>query len=58
MRIKGALDVDALKQALQTVVTRHEVLRTTFEAVDGQPTSRVGAVPPPPIAPVPAPFTT
>ncbi|MEU9507474.1 MupA/Atu3671 family FMN-dependent luciferase-like monooxygenase [Micromonospora sp. NPDC048170] len=36
-RIRGPLDVDALRQALTTVVRRHEVLRTVFRAVDGQP---------------------
>ena len=33
----GALDVDALRQALSAVVARHEALRTTFDSVDGVP---------------------
>src|SRR5438105_3588257 len=34
VRIRGALNVQALQQALDTIVARHEVLRTTFVAVD------------------------
>src|SRR5882762_1712432 len=43
VRIKGAIDKDVLQQALQAVVKRHEVLRTTFAMrehfanFDGQP---------------------
>jgi natural product biosynthesis luciferase-like monooxygenase protein len=34
LRLTGALDVRALRRALQEVVHRHEVLRTTFHATD------------------------
>lgn len=37
MRIQGALDVEALRKALEVIVGRHEVLRTTFAEVDGRP---------------------
>jgi hypothetical protein len=37
VRLTGDLDVDALRRALQEVVRRHEVLRTTFAAVEGLP---------------------
>ncbi|MEM7410828.1 MAG: amino acid adenylation domain-containing protein [Myxococcota bacterium] len=37
LRLAGPLDVDALHAALQAVVDRHEVLRTTFAAVEGLP---------------------
>ncbi|TCO55607.1 non-ribosomal peptide synthetase [Actinocrispum wychmicini] len=37
VRLRGVLDVDALDRAIQTVVQRHEALRTTFEDVDGEP---------------------
>jgi amino acid adenylation domain-containing protein len=37
IRKTGALDVDALRRALSKVVARHEVLRTTFDLVDGVP---------------------
>jgi amino acid adenylation domain-containing protein len=35
-RVRGTLDVDALRQALGDVVDRHEVLRTTFDEFDGE----------------------
>ncbi|HYE13094.1 MAG TPA: condensation domain-containing protein, partial [Pyrinomonadaceae bacterium] len=37
LRLSGALDVEALRRALREIVRRHEVLRTTFTVVDGQP---------------------
>jgi amino acid adenylation domain-containing protein len=37
LHLSGALDRAALRAALDRVVARHEVLRTTFVAVDGQP---------------------
>lgn len=36
-RLHGPLDAAALATALRTVVNRHEALRTTLRAVDGQP---------------------
>ncbi len=33
-RLEGALDVDALRRSVGTIVARHENLRTTFEATD------------------------
>jgi amino acid adenylation domain-containing protein len=47
-RVQGALDVAALQTALDQVVARHEALRTTFAAPDGQPVQVVG--PPRPVA--------
>src|SRR5947208_1599369 len=37
VRLTGSLEVAALKNALNTVVARHEALRTTFGIVDGSP---------------------
>ncbi|MEG4111235.1 MULTISPECIES: amino acid adenylation domain-containing protein [unclassified Microcoleus] len=35
--LKGSLNVTALEQSLSEIVRRHEALRTTFSAVNGQP---------------------
>ncbi|HEX7273273.1 MAG TPA: amino acid adenylation domain-containing protein [Casimicrobiaceae bacterium] len=37
VRLNGRLDVDALRQALQKLVQRHEVLRTRFDVRNGLP---------------------
>src|SRR5512132_3644474 len=37
LRFEGALDAGALARALSAIVERHEVLRTTFDVVDGRP---------------------
>jgi amino acid adenylation domain-containing protein len=37
LRLQGALDVTLLEQSLNEMVRRHEILRTTFSMVDGQP---------------------
>ena len=37
-RLTGTLNVDALKKALQSLIDRHDALRTVFKIVDGAPT--------------------
>ncbi|HEX5884434.1 MAG TPA: condensation domain-containing protein, partial [Pyrinomonadaceae bacterium] len=37
VRLTGKLNVPALEQSLNTIVERHEVLRSSFQVVDGQP---------------------
>jgi amino acid adenylation domain-containing protein len=41
VRVQGELNVEALERALNAVIARHEVLRTTIEAVDGVAMARV-----------------
>ncbi|KRB78918.1 non-ribosomal peptide synthetase [Noviherbaspirillum sp. Root189] len=43
MRLPGQLDVRALRRALDRVLARHEVLRTTFTPVDDMPFQRIAA---------------
>jgi amino acid adenylation domain-containing protein len=42
-RLTGQLDVSALQQALNSIVERHEILRTTFKLVNEEPVQVVGA---------------
>ncbi len=44
LRLAGSLDVPALEQALNALVERHETLRTTFAAMDGQLTQIIAPV--------------
>ncbi len=37
LKLAGKLDADALEEALNEIVSRHEVLRTTFVRKDGKP---------------------
>jgi amino acid adenylation domain-containing protein len=41
LRLRGPLDAGALEASLARVVARHEILRTTFEEVDGEPRQRI-----------------
>lgn len=37
IRVKGPLNLAALKRCLDEIMSRHEVLRTSFTVIDGQP---------------------
>jgi len=43
LRLRGPLDVPALEASLNEIVSRHEVLRTTFPGVDGKPVAVVSS---------------
>jgi amino acid adenylation domain-containing protein len=46
LRLKGPLDVEALRRSLSAIVQRHESLRTTFATAEGKPTAVIAADPP------------
>lgn len=48
VRFTGSLEIAVLERSIAEVVRRHEVLRTTFPAVNGQPTQKIA--PPAPVA--------
>src|SRR5262249_49652517 len=41
MRLEGALNLDALERVINEIVRRHEVLRTRFEVIRGEPAQLV-----------------
>ncbi|MDV9173511.1 amino acid adenylation domain-containing protein [Streptomyces sp. W16] len=41
LRLSGPVDLDTAVRALQTLVRRHETLRTTFPSVDGEPAQTI-----------------
>lgn len=43
LRLRGQLNEPALRQALDTIVKRHEALRTVFVNVDGDPKQEIAA---------------
>jgi acyl carrier protein len=47
VRLQGQMNFDALQQALNEIVRRHEVLRTSFRTVDGEPVQVIS--PPQPV---------
>src|SRR5688500_16454372 len=44
LRLRGELERGALARSLDRIVARHEALRTTFPAVDGEPVQRIAPV--------------
>jgi acyl transferase domain-containing protein/acyl-CoA synthetase (AMP-forming)/AMP-acid ligase II/acyl carrier protein/alpha-ketoglutarate-dependent taurine dioxygenase len=49
-RIAGELDAAVLERSLAVILERHEVLRTTFRAVEGEPVQVIGPPGPLPVA--------
>ncbi|MEJ1932987.1 condensation domain-containing protein, partial [Nostoc sp. NIES-2111] len=43
IRLTGRLNVAALENSINEIVTRHEILRTTFIVVNGEPVQVIGA---------------
>lgn len=48
LRLEGSLNLLALEQSLSELIRRHEILRTTFPMVEGQPIQRIA--PPSPVS--------
>ncbi|MCM3338074.1 non-ribosomal peptide synthase/polyketide synthase [Paenibacillus sp. MER TA 81-3] len=44
IRLSGLLSVDALQHSIQSIVARHDILRTTFHLVDGQAVTRIAPI--------------
>ena len=45
LRLQGTLDTAALEQSLNEVMRRHEILRTSFRIIDGQPMQVIESTP-------------
>lgn len=43
LKLEGKLDSPAVERAIYEIVRRHDILRTTFDIVDGQPLQRIAA---------------
>ncbi len=41
MRLRGPLDLEAMRRAIAEVVARHPILRATFHEIDGEPRQRI-----------------
>ncbi|MBP1473179.1 amino acid adenylation domain-containing protein [Frateuria sp. MAH-13] len=44
LRLRGRLNLAALRTGIQAVVDRHETLRTTFAIIEGEPVQRIASV--------------
>jgi hypothetical protein len=40
-RIRGSLNVEALRRSVEDIIGRHDILRTTFAQTDGQPVASI-----------------
>ncbi len=43
IRLDGKLEIEALRFALKNIVARHEILRTSFQSIDGQPSQVIAS---------------
>lgn len=43
LRLTGQLNINALEQSINTIIERHEILRTTFTLLDGNPVQRIAS---------------
>ena len=43
LHLKGELDAEALRRALNRIVARHEALRTTFFSIEGEPQQHIAS---------------
>ena len=41
LQLRGPLDFEALERSFREIVQRHEILRTTFDNLDGEPIQRI-----------------
>jgi acyl carrier protein len=44
VQLSGRLEVEALRRALSQIVERHEILRTSFRVIEGEPQQVIGPV--------------
>jgi amino acid adenylation domain-containing protein len=41
--LEGSLDLDLLRRCFEALIERHEILRTTYTVIDGQPMQAIGS---------------
>jgi amino acid adenylation domain-containing protein len=46
LRLRGAIELEPFRKALETIVERHRTLRTTFESSDDTPAQKINAMVP------------
>nr|WP_315033462.1 non-ribosomal peptide synthetase [uncultured Chryseobacterium sp.] len=40
-KVEGDINIDSFEHAFQTIIDRHEVLRTSFQMIDGEPIQKI-----------------
>lgn len=41
VKLTGSVDPETIRQAMQTMIDRHEILRTEFHMIDGEPVQKI-----------------